>query len=175
MRALKLYIASSIDGYIARPDGDVKWLEDKDFMIPGEDFGYHEFLKTIDTTLMGGETYRIVLGFGIPWPYPDKVNYVFSRKDNPPDKNVSFVKDDIVGFVKNLKYQEGKDIWLVGGGQINTLLMDQGLVDEMIISVMPIILGKGIPMFTESDQSTKYKLASTKAYISGVIQLVYKL
>ncbi len=175
MRKLILYIATSIDGCIARPDGDVKWLEDPDFMIKGEDFGYQAFIDTIDTTLMGGETYKAILGFGVPWPYPDQKNYVFTRSDYPANDHVTFIKEDIADFVKDLKQQKGKDIWLVGGGKINAIMIEAGLIDEMIISIMPITLGEGIALFSKVAHEEKFKLKSHKAYASGVVQLTYEL
>ena len=79
MREVILYSASSLDSYIARTDGRVDWLEYPRFTLPGEDFGYEKFLKSVDTTLMGNNTYQLILGFGGPFPYPDTTNYVFSR------------------------------------------------------------------------------------------------
>ncbi len=173
MKKLVLYIATSIDGYIARPDGKVDWLEYPDFMIKGEDFGYQKFMKTIDTTVMGGATYKEVLGFGVPWPYPDKKNYVFTRSNYPADENVSFVGDNIGQFIRDLKKASGKDIWLIGGGKINSMMMAEDLIDEMIISVMPITIGEGIPLFSKISHEQKFKLKDHTVYETGVTQWHY--
>ncbi|MEQ8337241.1 MAG: dihydrofolate reductase family protein [Cyclobacteriaceae bacterium] len=173
MRKLILYIATSIEGYIARPDGDVKWLEDQDFMIEGEDFGYQKFLETIDTTLMGNSTYKEILGFGVPFPYPDKDNYVFTKSKQKDNEFVRFINSDIPAFVRNLKTQEGKDIWLIGGGKINMVMMEHGLIDQIILTVMPVCLGDGIPLFSPGSKSVKWKLSSSRPYDSGVVQLIY--
>tara|TARA_Y100001972_G_C7665965_1_gene336719 strand:- start:4698 stop:5225 length:528 start_codon:yes stop_codon:yes gene_type:complete len=173
MRKLVLYIATSIDGYIARPNGKVDWLEYPDFMIEGEDFGYKKFIDTIDTTIMGGDTYKEVLGFGIPWPYGDKKNYVFTRSNYPAMETVTFVGENIGQFVKDLKAQPGKDIWLIGGGKINSIMIAEDLLDEMIISVMPITIGEGIPMFSKVKHEQKFKLKNHTIYKTGVTQLHY--
>lgn len=174
MRKLILYIATSIDGYIAREDGSVDWLEDKDFMIEGEDFGYQAFIDTIDTSIMGGDTYKEVLGFGIPWPYAKQTNYVFTRSDYPTQSSVTFVRENITQFVKDLKAQPGKDIWLIGGGKINTEMMKANLIDEMIISVMPVTLGNGIPLFSPDAHQEKFTLNHVHSYKTGVIQTHYR-
>jgi len=173
MRKLILYIATSIDGYIARLDGKVDWLEYPDFMIEGEDFGYKKFIDTIDATVMGGNTYKEILGFGIPWPYQDKKNYVFTRSNYPANQYVTCVDKNIGQFVKDLKQQPGKDIWLIGGGKINSIMIADDLIDEMIISVMPITIGEGIPMFASVSHEQKFKLKDHTIYKTGVTQLHY--
>lgn len=175
MRKIILYIAASTDGYIARPDGNIDWLHDKKYTIPDEDFGYTAFLQTIDTTLMGNTTYQQILGFDMPFPYPDLKNYVFSRSAQQDTEHVSFIKDGVVDFVEKLKEQPGKDIWLIGGGQINSILLNAGLLDEIILTYIPIILGKGIPLFSEEAQEHKLRLipAENKLYRNGFLQVRY--
>ena len=115
-----LYIATTLDSYIAGPNGEIDWLD-----AGGDlDYGYKEFYTSIDTTLMGNSTYALTLT--VPkFPYPDKTTYVFTRGTPPPDtSNVRFVSGDISAFVRSLKQESGKDIWLVGGGQINTVMLD---------------------------------------------------
>ncbi len=103
-----LYIAASLDNYIARQDGNVDWLDYPDYQLPNEDYGYPDFYKNIGTTLMGYNTYKIVLGFDVPFPYPDKTNYVFTRSTDKQDNEfVKFISGDIVEFVRQLK--NGKD------------------------------------------------------------------
>ncbi|WP_018476770.1 dihydrofolate reductase family protein [Pontibacter roseus] len=175
MRKIILYIAASTDGYIARPDGNIDWLHDKKYTIPDEDFGYTAFLQTIDTTLMGNSTYKQVLGFDMPFPYPDFQNYVFSRSEQQDTEHVTFVKDKLVDFIEQLKEQPGKDIWLIGGGQLNSVLLNAGLLDEIILTYIPIVLGRGIPLFSEEANEHKLKLIPTenKLYRNGFLQVRY--
>ena len=173
-RKLKLYIAISLDGKIADPEGGVAWLDE----LPhpeGEDYGYAGFYASIDTTLMGYKTYAKIEDFDVPFPYPDKKNYVFTRTTNrPAAEYVEFVSDDIIAFVHDLKQKEGKDIWLVGGGLINKLLLDQNLLDEIHIFIMPIILGDGIPLFSTGVETNKLQLTTSKTYENGVLSLIYE-
>lgn len=170
MRKIKLFIATSLDGYIARPDGAVDWLP-----TDGNDYGYQDFISTIDTTLMGGKTYRDVLSFGV-FPYAQLENYIFTRnRGMKKAPNVKYVSGDIAKFTHALKSEAGKDIWLIGGSEIITEIYNQGLIDEYIITVIPIILGKGIPMFFALEKQAILKLIGSKVYPSGVVQLSYKV
>ncbi|MCB9290157.1 MAG: dihydrofolate reductase [Lewinellaceae bacterium] len=172
MRKVQLYIAASIDGYIARPDGGIDWLSMVD--KKGEDYGYQEFFASVDTTLMGHKTYREVLGFDVPFPYMTTANYVFSRQKRQPDDNpVHHINDDPAAFVRSLKQQKGGNIWLIGGGQLNTVLLNAGLVDEMILSVIPIVLGEGIPLFAGQPKETKWGLKEHRAFDTGLVQMWY--
>jgi dihydrofolate reductase len=175
MRQLILYSAVSLDSFIARPDGNVDWLHYPDYELPNEDYGYTEFYKTIDTTLMGNNTYKVLLGFNVPFPYPDKTNYVFSRSAGiHDDKNVKFVTSDIVQFVRELRNGNGKDIWLIGGGQLNTLLLNNDLVDQVILTQFPIVIGEGIPLFDGKAKETRFDLERSKSYPSGLLQLIFR-
>ena len=172
MRHIRLYIAASLDGYIARKDGAIDWLS----MVEkaDEDYGYNDFIKSIDTTLMGYQTYAHVLSFGA-FPYNGLQNYVFSRQPRQADGNsVTFVSEDPAAFVRRLKGQPGGDIWLIGGGQINTLLLNAGLIDELVLSIIPIVLGDGIPLFDGQPAETKWSLKGHKAFDSGLVQLQYR-
>lgn len=173
MKKVKLYIAVSLDGFIADKNGSVKWLED--FPNPDLlDYGYYDFYNSIDTTLMGNATYQQILGFDIPFPYSDKQNIVFTRnKTLEKDNNVRFISDDIPDFIRELKLTSGKDIWLIGGGQINTLLFNHGLIDEIIMTYIPIVLGEGIPLFGGIAKQTMLKLLETRTFSTGAISLIY--
>lgn len=174
MRKIKLYSAASLDNYIARPNGEVDWLEI--FPIPeGEDFGYTDFIANVDTTLMGNNTYQEVLGFDVPFPYKGLTNYVFTRQqDLEPADYVQFVSENVVDFIKALREKPGKDIWLIGGGQLNTLLLNHDLIDEVILTVFPIILGEGIPLFGNQPKEQILDLVEHKAYDNGFLKLVYR-
>lgn len=173
MRAIKLYIAQSLDGYIADAEGGVDWLD----QIPHpeqNDYGYTAFYESCDTTLMGNTTYQQVLGFDVPFPYPDRTNYVFTRDTSlTKDENVTFHSGDVVAFARDLKQQEGKDIWLVGGGQLNTLFANAGLIDEYWIFTMPVLLGQGIPLFATGLTQKSLRLVEVEKYTSGVLFMKY--
>ncbi|QOJ27441.1 MAG: dihydrofolate reductase [Ignavibacteriales bacterium] len=171
MKKVKLYIASSLDGFIAGPNGEIDWLPE----TPGEDYGYSEFIDGIDTTLMGGETYRFVAGLD-EFPYKDKRNIVFTRrKEIPKSEYVEFAQGDIAEQVRKLKAGEGKDIWLIGGGQIITPLHDAGLIDIYEIAIIPVVLGAGLPLFTGSASKRKLNLIDSKTYSSGLVMLKYSI
>jgi dihydrofolate reductase len=166
MRQLKLFIATSLDNFIAGKNGELDWLFSDD-----NDYGYNEFYNSIDTTLIGNKTYKQILTFG-EFPYPNKTNFVFTRTHSNQDtKAVHFITDDLIEFVKSLKKQNGKDIWLVGGGEINTLMLNADLIDEMILSIHPIILAQGIPLFTDNAKRAHFKTKNCKTFESGLIQL----
>ncbi|WP_163716332.1 dihydrofolate reductase family protein [Mangrovibacterium lignilyticum] len=169
MRKVILYIAQSLDGKIARQNGDVDWL-DKIHNPEDEDYGYPAFYASIDTTLMGSRTYEKILSFGIEFPYAEKENYVFSLQKGKQDTEYAkFIGDDVAAFVREIKQEEGRNIWLVGGSEINTVLFNAGLIDEIHLFTMPITLGEGIPLFAGRVNETQLKLAEVSTYTSGVI------
>jgi dihydrofolate reductase len=172
MRKVVLSIAISLDGYIAKPNGNVEWLKS----VPNPektDHGFGDFYKTIDTTIMGNNTYKEILGFGIPFPFPDKKNYVITRSPQPDTEFISFVSD-IIPIVKKLKEDNGKNIWLIGGGQINTILLNRNLIDELLIRIVPIVIGEGIPLFTQKAKQTIFELLKTETFSSGIVQMTYR-
>jgi len=174
MRKVIIYVASSLNGFIAKPDGDVDWLHN----IPNPDkldYGYADFYESIDTTLMGNKTYQKVLSFGIDFPYTGKANYVFTRNNElKKDENVQFISSGITDFVKRLKNENGKDIWLIGGGEINSLLLNAGLVDELRLFLMPYIFGKGVTLFGDELEGMEMILDRQKAYSNNVLECIYK-
>jgi dihydrofolate reductase len=172
LRKLILYTAASLDNFIARPDGAVDWLHSPEYFIENEDYGYSDFYQTIDTTLMGNKTHQFILDQDVPFPYPDKSNFVFSRSAiNQDTQYVKFMTGDIIEFVRKLKDDNGKDIWLIGGGQVNTLMLNYDLIDKIILSLVPIILGEGILLFNGNSKEAKFDLESSKSYKSGFLQL----
>lgn len=167
MRKVVLYIASSLDGYIATNSGSVDWL------FHDQDYGYKDFLAGIDTVMMGRRTYEQVLTFG-DYPYKNIQSFVFSRTHTGErDENVKFISGDIEELVKVLKKGREKDIWLVGGSEIIQTFMDHDLIDEFIISIHPIILGEGIPLFRAPIPLTKLWFRHSHSFDTGLVQLTY--
>jgi dihydrofolate reductase len=146
-RKVILYLAASLDGFIATKEHKLDWL----FEVEGDgDNGYSKFAETVDTVLIGRTTYDWVMEQeNGKFPYPDKESYVFSRTEHAPTEYVQFVDGDLTGFIQKLKAREGKDIWLVGGGELIHSFLAEDLIDELMITVAPIILGSGIPLFAE--------------------------
>ncbi|GAB1453407.1 dihydrofolate reductase family protein [Draconibacterium sp.] len=175
MRKIKLYIATSLNGKIAKPDGSVDWLE----YIPNPektDYGYAEFFDSIDTTIQGYNTYNQIINWDIEFPYKGKKNFVLTKKQNIENTEfVDFITENHVDFITDLKRKGGGDIWLIGGGQANTLILNAGLLDEIQIFVMPIILSGGIDLFDVFPTETQLKLLETKSYSSGVVEMRYKV
>jgi len=160
MRKLILYIAVSLDGFIAGEGESLSWLD----RVEGQgDNGYEAFYAKVDTILMGRKTYDWIMAHA-EFPYAGKDCFVFTHafRENRPD--VTFVSGDAVSFAANLKEQPGTDIWLVGGGSLLRPLLDAGLVDEMILTVAPVVLGKGIPLFQNLERERDFILEDVKRY-----------
>ena len=172
-RRIIVYIATSADGYIARPDGDVKWL---DRPRPKGNYGMGEFLKTIDTILWGRKTYGKGIEMGMKATAFGKgiKNYVFSRQPQESfEPGVEFISEPIKTFAQRLRSQAGKDIWLMGGGGIIASFLDESEIDELIIHVVPIFIGEGIPLIDVRSRAVPLKLLSSRSYPDGVVRLHY--
>ena len=166
MRKLVLNVALSLDGLIAGPNGEYDWC------FTDADYGMAEFMKSIDATIMGAKSYRLVLEYGPP--YPELTNYVITRTEKvTPYPNIVFVRDNIHSFVEALKQKEGKNIWLFGGAEITNLLMENDLVDTLMLAVHPIVLGDGIQLFGKYSSRKNFELADSIRYPSGLVQLIY--
>lgn len=175
MRKLIIYAAASLNGKIARSDGDVSWLNE--IPIPeGSDHGFSEFYDSVDATIQGFNTYKQVVGWDIEFPYKGKNNYVFTRnRSHQNTEFVTMVSSNHIEFVKNIKQQPGKNIWLIGGGQINTMLLNENLVDEIRIFIMPVVLNGGIDLFEKIPHETKLKLTESKNFSNGVVEMRYSI
>lgn len=171
-RKVVLYIAQSLDGYIARADGDIGWLSSVE--REGEDYGYGEFMESVDTVIMGRKTYEKVLSFGIGFPHRDKKCYVLSGTRREDDGNVKFYSGDAAELVRSIRGQEGKDIFIDGGAEVVREFAAADLIDEYVISIIPVLLGGGIRLFKETSRETKLRLAGSRAYESGLVQLKYE-
>lgn len=161
-RKVVLYIAASLDGFIATEDHDLNWL----LSIDGEgDNGYSKFYDTVDTILLGRVTYDWIMKHEQGnFPYKGKECYVFSRTKRDNNEYVTFVCEDIVPFVKKLEEKSGKSIWLVGGGELNNIFIKEDLIDEMIVNITPALLGKGIPLFKGNNNQTRLLLKDITRY-----------
>ena len=170
MPTIAYYVAASLDGYIADAGGGVGWLPEGD----ADDYGYADFYANVDALLIGRRTYDQVLEFG-QWPYPGKPAYVFTG--HPPDANpygVEFVRSDPADFVRNVASQYHGTIWLVGGANLAEQFRRAGLIDDYLIHVMPIALGRGVPLFAGGGPHTPLALVETRAYDDGLVMLHYR-
>ena len=173
-RKIIVYIATSADGFIARKDGSVDWL---DRPRPAGNYGMGDFFKTIDTILWGRNTYDMSLGFGKKGGglFSSKsMNYVFTH--DPPKStqpNVQFVNEPIKTFTAKLRQSKGKDIWMMGGGGIIGSFLDAQELDEFIIHVIPTFIGEGIPLIAPRQLNVALSLLSTHAYEDGVVRMHY--
>jgi dihydrofolate reductase len=174
-RKIIVHIATSADGYIARPDGDVAWL---DRPRPKGNYGMGIFFKSIDTILWGRKTYSKGIEMGMKSSFfgPRVKNYVFSRQtQKPPLPLFEFVSEAVKPFAQRLRSRPGKDIWMMGGGEIIASFLDDGEIDEFCISVIPILIGDGIPLIQPRHRLIRLKLMSTRKFSDGVVQLHYRV
>jgi dihydrofolate reductase len=177
-RKIIVYIAASADGYIARPDGDVEWLNRRPRTV---DYGMGAFYPTIDTILWGRKTYDWLLDYyrkkGRKARFDMKVaNYVFSRK--PPKRappGVEFVSEPVKSFARRLRATPGKHIWMMGGGGLIASFLDAGEIDEFDIHVIPVFIGDGIPLVAPQYRDVTLRLLSSRKYPDGVVRLRYKV
>ena len=174
MRKLILYIATSVDGFIAGKDGSVSWL-DQFSEEGGPDYGFHQFLDEIDTTIMGNATYQQIAGWDIPWPYTGKKSFVLTSKAQENNENVDFISENHIDFITGLKQTPGKSIWLVGGGATARYLMEKGMLDEIRLFVMPVVLGEGIPLFTGVKNQINLNSSRGKVHENGVVEVFYEM
>lgn len=172
MRKLKYHVAITADGFIAREDGTFDC-----FPALGEHVtDYLESLKSYGAVIMGRKTYEVGLKMGITDPYPFLKSYVFSRSmKTSPDERVDLVNGDLPETIRKLKDEPGKDIYLCGGAELATQLLKEGLVDEVILKVNPLLLGSGIPVFSNIGRHVDLELIATKVYTSGVVLLSYRV
>lgn len=174
MRKLIIYIATSLDGYIAKPNDDLSFL--KLVEKEGEDYGYAEFTATIDTIILGRKTYDWVLKEigSSHYDNGDRNVYVITRTAKPNVGKTIFYTGDLTELVQQLKSQSGKNIYCDGGAEIINELLKKDLIDEMIISVIPVLLGNGTRLFQEGRPEQQLELVNTKTFETGLIQMHYK-
>lgn len=179
-RKIIVYIATSADGFIARPDGDIEWLNRQPSKA---DYGMRAFYRSIDTILVGRKTYDWGVAYckktrtSIDSMFDKNVaNYVFSRK--PPKKVagcLQFVSDPVKKFAQNLRATPGKHIWMMGGGELIASFLDAGEIDEFDIHVMPVLIGQGIPLIAPRHRDVPLHLRAARKYPDGVVRLRYEV
>lgn len=175
-RKVIAYLAASADGYIARPDGDVEWLNRRPHKY---DYGMKQFYSSIDTILLGRKTYDWAVNYyrniGKPPQFDSKVPHiVFSRKrPRNPAPGVEFVTTPVKTFMRKLRATPGKHVWMMGGGGLIASFLDAGELDEFDIHVIPTLIGKGIPIIAPRHRDIEMKLLAAKKYPDGVVRLRY--
>ena len=170
-RKVILYIAMSLDGFIATPDNGLDFLslvEEK-----GQDYSYKDFVNSVDTVIVGRKSYEKVLSMGMEYPLTDKDLYIITRTPKPTVGSVKFHTGDLKELVHTLKSQEGKSIYVDGGAEIANEMLMENLIDEFYISIIPVLLGNGLPLFNSSRPQLTLKLISSKSYNKGLVQLHY--
>jgi dihydrofolate reductase len=173
-RKVIVHIGTSADGYIARPDGDLEWLTSRP--APKGFYGMNAFMKSIDTKVLGRKTYEESLRLGATFDSKDR-SIVFSRQAPPADapSGVEFVNGAIGPFVTRLRELPGKDIWLMGGGDLIASFLDEQAIDEFVITVVPVFIGDGIPLIARRHRHVLLDLHSSERFEDGVVQLHYRV
>ncbi len=174
MKKVVVYIAMSLDGYVADVRGDVNWLSG-DGSEPQSMGSYPNFIQTVDTIIMGFSTYDQITTALSPemWPYKEQTTYVMTRREMSSRMGVVMVNGSLHGLISRLKEDPGKDIWICGGARIINQLVELDLIDRYHISVIPIILGDGLSLFDKREKSLTLRLVSTAKY-NGIVDLVYE-
>jgi dihydrofolate reductase len=177
-----IHMAASLDGFIARKDGRVDWLETADEFADGDTLApefVEAFLKTIDCYVMGSRTYETALSFesrGMGWSYGDKPTFVLTRRELPRTREtVEFCSGDLAQFVNGRLRPTFRAIWFVGGGRLCGDCLRLGLADEVRYSILPVLIGDGIPFFKKLGRDIALHLAEVKAYKSGIVEIRYEV
>ena len=167
------YVASSLDGYIAKEDNDVSWLEELNISM--QDTGYNEFYSTVDALVMGRKTYEMVVSFG-KWPYGDKPVWVCSSNNITPIESSNYQPGSTPEEAcKAANEMNLKHLWLVGGGRLASSVLKNNILTNISLSIMPIILGNGIKLFGDVPSPIKIKKENHKTHKSGIVQIDYTI
>lgn len=171
-RKVILYIAASLDGYIAKRNDDLSFLSivEKE----GEDYGYADFIKSVDTVILGRKTYDWIMKQVPEFVHADKVTYVVTRTERPDLGNTRFYNGDLKELLFRLKHEEGSNIFIDGGAQLVAELLKLKLIDEFIISIIPVMVGSGIRLFQDDMPEQNLQLLEVKHFDTGLVQLYYK-
>lgn len=168
MRKVILNLAVSLDGFIEGPNGEYDWC------FTDQDYGMTDFMERIDAVLFGRKSYELLIEMDKN-PYPDKAKYVFSRTIQALDSHTMIISKEAEEEVKKLKKGDGKDIWLFGGAELTTTFINARLIDELLLSIHPILLGSGKPLFAGLNERSHFKLLDAKTFDTGLVQVSYKL
>lgn len=176
MSKVVLYIASSIDGYIAGPKGELDWLNAIEAPKEG-DYGYSDLLNRTNVIIMGRKSYDMIIGFGIDWPYPEHKSYVITTdsKYTSSTPNTEIISTNVNEFITQLKLNNDKDIWLMGGGKLISHFLMENLLDEMILTSVPVMLGNGISLFPSSPKGSNWSLLKSEVFETGLVNNTYTL
>lgn len=173
MKKVSLFIAMSLDGYIADSKGSVGWLSGQG---EGDDTvdSYSEFVKDIDTVIMGWNTYHQIVEELSPdeWVYSDLTTYVVTHNPKASSDKIHFINENPVLLLKKLQEESGKGIWICGGANLIQQLVREDMIDCYYITVIPTILGSGIRLFEKADHEIKLRLLKTRSY-NGMTDLIY--
>jgi len=173
-RKIIVNIATSADGYVARMDGNLDWLTGRP--APKGFYGLPEFSRSVDAKILGRKTFDLSLKMGANFS-ADNLHYVFSRRPAPASvpPGVQFVTESIRAFASDLRKQSGKNIWMMGGGEIIGSFLDEGAIDEFIVTVVPTFIGEGIPLMAPRHREVSLRLLSSQQFPDGVVQLHYQV
>lgn len=173
-RRVIVHIATSADGYIARPDGDLEWLTSRP--APEGFYGMNAFMQSVDTKILGRRTYEASIRLGATFGGKD-ATIVFSRHAAPADApaGVRFVSGPIGAVLGSLLDQPGKDIWLMGGSELIASFLDEQAIDEFVVSVAPVFIGDGIPLIARRHRHVSLELLSVERFDDGLVQSRYRV
>ncbi len=175
MSRIKLYIATTIDGYIARENNSLDWLYELP-QIEGEDYGYANFYSGIDVVVLGRTTYEEILGFGVDWPYSDSKCFVITSNKNyqVTTENTEVMNSIDKSKIDKIRSASNKGVWIVGGGPVIQGFLNEASIDEMLLTIIPRLLGRGKRLFPEGSFESKFELLESKSFETGVVNLTYR-
>ncbi|MFZ1591935.1 MAG: dihydrofolate reductase family protein [Chitinophagales bacterium] len=172
-RKVILYIAASLDGYIAKSNDDLSFLNA--VQREGEDYGYQEFMRSVDTVILGRKTYDWVMTQVEIFPHAELQTFVITSSKRENLGKITFYNGDIPELITNLKTRDGQNIFIDGGAAVVNTLLNHNLIDEIIVSIIPVLLGDGVRLFNNGRPEQAMQLLSSKQYESGLVQLHYQI
>jgi dihydrofolate reductase len=173
-RKIVVHIATSADGYIARTDGGIDWLSDRP--APKGFYGMPQFMRSVDATILGRKTFEVSLQMGAKFDGHGR-SYVFSRRPPPArvPAGVEFVTGSIRDFAARLRGAGGKTVWMMGGGELIASFLDEGAIDDFVVTVVPVFIGEGIPLIARRRRHARLRLHASRSFPDGVVQNHYEV